>query len=70
MSQDEPSLIRPDHPDAAVSVTGGDAGIQAGFKPEHVPHIHLPDPPARRHRVATRRPGAHSHLDGAGASDL
>jgi hypothetical protein len=45
MSQDEPSLIRPDHPDAAVSVTGGDAGFQGGFKPENVPHINLPDVP-------------------------
>jgi hypothetical protein len=45
MSQDEPSLIRPDHADAAVSVTGGDAGFQAGFKPENVPHINLPDVP-------------------------
>ncbi len=45
MSQDEPSLIRPDHPDAAVSVSGGDSGFQAGFKPENVPHINLPDVP-------------------------
>ena len=45
MSQDEPSLIRPDHADAAVSVTGGDSGFQAGFKPENVPHINLPDVP-------------------------
>jgi len=45
MSQDEPSLIRPDHADAAVSVTGGDTGFQAGFKPETVPHINLPDVP-------------------------
>ena len=45
MSQDEPSLIRPDHADAAVSVTGGDTGFQAGFKPENVPHINLPDVP-------------------------
>ncbi len=45
MSQDEPSLIRPDHADAAVSVTGGDTGFQAGFKPETVPQINLPDVP-------------------------
>jgi len=45
MSQDEPSLIRPDHADAAVSMTGGDTGFQAGFKPENVPHINLPDVP-------------------------
>ena len=45
MSQDESSLIRPDHADAAVSVTGGDTGFQAGFKPENVPHINLPDVP-------------------------
>ena len=45
MSQDEPSLIRPDHADAAVSVTGADTGFQAGFKPETVPQINLPDVP-------------------------
>jgi hypothetical protein len=45
MSQDEPSLIRPDHADAAVSMTGGDTGFQGGFKPENVPHINLPDVP-------------------------
>ena len=45
MSQDEPSLIRPGHADAAVSVTGGDTGFQAGFKPENVPQINLPDVP-------------------------
>ena len=45
MSQEEPSLIRPDHADTAVSVTGGDAGFQAGFKPENVPQINLPDVP-------------------------
>ena len=45
MSQDQPSLIRPDHADAAVSVTGGDTGFQAGFKPETVPQINLPDVP-------------------------
>ncbi len=45
MSQEEPSLIRPDHADVSVSVTGGDAGFQAGFKPENVPQINLPDVP-------------------------
>jgi len=45
MSQEEPSLIRPDHADAPVSVTGDDAGFQAGFQPENVPHIQLPDVP-------------------------
>jgi len=45
MSQDEPSLIRSDHADAAVSMSGGDTGFQAGFKPENVPHINLPDVP-------------------------
>lgn len=45
MSQEEPSLIRPDHADTAVSVTGGDAGFQSGFKPENVPQINLPDVP-------------------------
>ncbi len=45
MSQEEPSLIRPDHADVSVSVKGGDAGFQAGFKPENVPQINLPDVP-------------------------
>ena len=45
MSQEEPSLIRPDHADTAVSVTGGDSGFQSGFKPENVPQINLPDVP-------------------------
>ncbi len=45
MSQEETSLIRQDQPDAAVSVSAGDAGFQAGFKPENVPHINLPDVP-------------------------
>lgn len=45
MSQEEPSLIRPDHADSPVSVTGEDAGVQAGFQPESVPHIQLPDVP-------------------------
>lgn len=45
MSQEEPSLIRPDHADEAVSVAGGDTGFQSGFKPENVPQINLPDVP-------------------------
>lgn len=45
MSQEEPSLIRPDHADAAVSVTGEDTVFKSGFQPEHVPQIHLPDVP-------------------------
>ncbi len=45
MSQEEPSLIRSDHADAAVSVTGGDTGFQPSFKPENVPQIKVPDVP-------------------------
>ena len=45
MSSEEPSLIRPDHADAPVSVAGEGAGFQPGFTPENVPHINLPDVP-------------------------
>lgn len=45
MSQQEPSLVRPDHVDAPVSVTGQDAGFTPSFKPDNVPKLSVPDLP-------------------------
>ena len=45
MSQQEPSLVRPDHADAPVSMTGGDTGFQPSFKPDNVPKLSVPDVP-------------------------
>lgn len=45
MSQQEPSLVRPDHADAPVSVTGDDAGFTPSFTPENVPKLSVPDLP-------------------------
>lgn len=45
MSQQEPSLVRPDHADAPVSVTGDDAGFTPSFTPENVPKLRVPDLP-------------------------
>ena len=45
MSQQEPSLVRPDHADAPVSVTGEDTGFTPSFKPDNVPKLSVPDLP-------------------------
>ena len=45
MSQQEPSLVRPDHADAPVSVTGEEAGFTPSFKPDNVPKLKVPDLP-------------------------
>lgn len=45
MSQQEPSLVRPDHADTLVSVTGEDTGFQPSFTPENVPKLSVPDLP-------------------------
>ena len=45
MSQQEANLVRPDHADAPVSVTGEDSGFQPSFKPDNVPKLSVPDLP-------------------------
>ena len=45
MSQNEPSLVRPDHVDEPVTVTGEDTGFAPSFTPENVPKLSVPDLP-------------------------
>ena len=45
MSQQEPSLVRPDHADAPVSLSGEDTGFTPSFTPENVPKLRVPDLP-------------------------
>lgn len=45
MSQQDPNLVRPDHADAPVSVTGDATGFQPSFTPDNVPKLSVPDLP-------------------------